>query len=170
MSTYWGRYTLTGIPTIARPLASQTRRTQQTATFTASPSSGYDSDGPLTFQWQRNGATLVNGPSPTGSVISGASTSTLTIEHLALADAGQISYNVANSCGGITSNSAALSILPSCPGDANADGIVDFLDLNLVLGAYGSSVAPFAPGDLNGDGQVDFTDLNLVLANFGGSC
>lgn len=56
-------------------------------------------------------------------------------------------------------------------GDANADGSVDFLDLNLVISTFGAVGSPgFIPSDLNGDGHVDFLDLNLVLANFGIGC
>lgn len=56
-----------------------------------------------------------------------------------------------------------------CPGDANADGRVDFLDLNIVLSVYGVS-GPALQGDLNGDGVTDFLDLNFVLSAYGTSC
>jgi hypothetical protein len=54
----------------------------------------------------------------------------------------------------------------SVPGDTNGDGIVNFTDLNTVLGQFGQSGAGLS-GDVNGDGVVDFSDLNTVLANFG---
>ncbi len=57
-----------------------------------------------------------------------------------------------------------------CPGDANGDARVDFLDLNLVLSAFGSPVTPGSSGDVNGDGVVDFLDLNEVLSYFGSVC
>lgn len=56
-----------------------------------------------------------------------------------------------------------------CTGDANGDNMVDFADLNLVLGAFNSSGMGL-PGDLNDDGVVNFTDLNLVLGNFNQPC
>ena len=56
-----------------------------------------------------------------------------------------------------------------CPGDANGDGIVNFVDLNTLLAAFGSQGA-VVPGDVNFDCVVNFTDLNDVLANFGLSC
>lgn len=59
--------------------------------------------------------------------------------------------------------------LPACPGDANADRIVNFVDLNVVLGDFGR-VGGVRPGDLNGDGRTDFLDLNLVLSNFTREC
>ncbi len=52
-------------------------------------------------------------------------------------------------------------------GDANRDGRVDFLDLNIVLGSFGASGCCVA-GDVNCDGRVDFLDLNIVLGAFGG--
>ncbi len=60
-----------------------------------------------------------------------------------------------------------------CVGDTNGDGVVNFADLNIVLGAFGLSAGQpgFVPGaDLNGDGAVNFADLNIVLSNFGAVC
>ncbi len=56
-----------------------------------------------------------------------------------------------------------------CPGDATGDDVIDFIDLNTILGAFGAS-GPGLTGDLNGDGVVDFLDLNAVLSYFGGAC
>ncbi|MCA9310891.1 MAG: hypothetical protein KDA21_06775, partial [Phycisphaerales bacterium] len=58
-----------------------------------------------------------------------------------------------------------------CEGDADGNNTIDFDDLNVILGNWGTSgpagdVYPF-PG---GDGQVNFDDLNLVLGNWGVSC
>lgn len=63
----------------------------------------------------------------------------------------------------------AASALPPCPGDANGDRVINFQDLNIVLGQFGQSGAGLA-GDVTGDGTVNFSDLNLVLSNFGVSC
>ncbi len=57
--------------------------------------------------------------------------------------------------------------LGACTADLNGDAIVDFADLNLVLGAFGT---PDPSGDVNGDGVTDFADLNLVLGSFGQNC
>jgi hypothetical protein len=56
-----------------------------------------------------------------------------------------------------------------CPGDTNGDRQVDFVDLNRVLGEFGTT-AEGLPGDLNNDGTVDFLDLNIALSFFGGGC
>lgn len=59
--------------------------------------------------------------------------------------------------------------LPPCPGDANGDHVVNFSDLNIVLGQFGQT-GPGLAGDVNGDGTVNFSDLNIVLSNFGTTC
>lgn len=51
-------------------------------------------------------------------------------------------------------------------GDANADGVVDFGDLNATLSVFGRNGLGLV-GNLNGDAVVDFTDLNSILSNFG---
>ncbi|NOZ81118.1 MAG: hypothetical protein GXP63_05590 [DPANN group archaeon] len=43
----------------------------------------------------------------------------------------------------------------SCPGDANGDGVVDVIDLNIVSVNYGLSSGFDSRADLNGDGVVD---------------
>lgn len=71
--------------------------------------------------------------------------------------------------GGSAAIDASLVVAPACPGDANGDGVVDFVDLNHVLTDYGA-VGPGLIGDLDGDGDCDFVDLNIVLANYGVIC
>lgn len=52
------------------------------------------------------------------------------------------------------------------PGDTNADGRVDLVDLNNVRNHFGE-VGPGVTGDTNGDGIVNLIDLNAVRNNFG---
>ena len=58
-----------------------------------------------------------------------------------------------------------------CEGDADGSNTVDFDDLNLVLGNWGTAGPD---GDVfpagTGDGAVNFDDLNLVLGNWGNTC
>ncbi|QDU35138.1 hypothetical protein KS4_32180 [Poriferisphaera corsica] len=51
-------------------------------------------------------------------------------------------------------------------GDANFDGIIDALDLNVIAVNFNSNTG-WANGDFNGDGVVDALDLNAVAVNFG---
>ncbi len=57
-----------------------------------------------------------------------------------------------------------------CPGDANGDRMVNFLDLNIVLSFFGQNVAAGTNGDLDNNGVVNFLDLNIVLSFFGQNC
>jgi glucose/arabinose dehydrogenase len=54
-------------------------------------------------------------------------------------------------------------------GDLNADGVVNVVDLLLLLGAWGDCDPPPAacPADLTGDGTVNVLDLLLLLASWG---
>lgn len=58
-----------------------------------------------------------------------------------------------------------------CPGDANADGTVDFNDITAILANWLSDYQPgTGPGDANTDGTVDFNDITSVLANWLAQC
>ena len=48
------------------------------------------------------------------------------------------------------------------PGDANSDGVVDFLDFQVLLDHYQGS-GGWAQGDFSGDGTVDFIDFQILL-------
>ncbi len=56
-----------------------------------------------------------------------------------------------------------------CPADVNSDGMVTFVDLNVVLSFFGQP-GTFAQGDTNRDGVVNFLDLNNLLSAFGTTC
>ncbi len=71
--------------------------------------------------------------------------------------------------GGANSGSAFVFLSVPCPGDIDDDDLVNFADLNTVLGSFGESGLNL-DADVNLNGTVDFADLNLVLTNFGISC
>ena len=59
-------------------------------------------------------------------------------------------------------------IFGSLPGDANLDGAVDSLDLNVVgVNWQLNQGATWSSGDFTGDGRVDALDLNIVGVNWG---
>lgn len=62
----------------------------------------------------------------------------------------------------------ALGTASTLPGDANEDGVVDLLDLDILGTNFGvTSGAVWGQGDFNGDGGVDLLDLDILGANFG---
>jgi hypothetical protein len=54
----------------------------------------------------------------------------------------------------------------NCPGDLNADGIVNGGDMGLLLSSWGLCGAS-CPHDLNNDGKVNGGDLGLLLSGWG---
>ncbi len=56
-----------------------------------------------------------------------------------------------------------------CVGDIDGDGLVNFTDLNMLLGNFNAVGAGLA-GDLDGDGDVDFADLNTLLGVYNTAC
>lgn len=57
-------------------------------------------------------------------------------------------------------------VIPGTPtGDLNCDGVINVMDLILLLTAWGPCSG--CPADLNSDGQVNVTDLLLLLTNWG---
>jgi hypothetical protein len=104
-----------------------------TAVFTVAASSV----APLSYQWRRNGANLSNGPTGSGSVISGATGPTLTIASAALADsASAFDCIVSNACGSATSFPAGLCVGFACLADFNHDGVVNSQDFFDFLTAF----------------------------------
>lgn len=53
-------------------------------------------------------------------------------------------------------------------GDLNSDGVVDGIDLLIMLGSWGECSTPgYCPADINNDGFVDGLDLLILLSNWG---
>ena len=53
------------------------------------------------------------------------------------------------------------------PGDADADGHVDFSDYVVVARAFGQSYTDWSQGDFTGDGLTNAEDLEILRANWG---
>ena len=56
---------------------------------------------------------------------------------------------------------------PPCPGDLSGDGLVDSIDLGLLLALWGTDGQNNPQADIDGDGVVDSVDLGLVLSGWG---
>jgi hypothetical protein len=86
-----------------------------------------------------------------------------------LVDYGQIlngTFEDVNSNGVPDCCDAGDSCAP-CPGDITENGLVDGVDLSLVLSLWGTNGKKFPRSDTNGDGIVDATDLAVVLSGWG---
>ncbi|GAB4191701.1 MAG: hypothetical protein Kow00105_05750 [Phycisphaeraceae bacterium] len=63
-----------------------------------------------------------------------------------------------------------MTLRPWVPGDVNHDGLVNLVDLNILLACWeevvGEDDYDHNDADLNGDGWIGFQDLNIVLTNW----
>lgn len=66
----------------------------------------------------------------------------------------------------VTYTSTQVLVTVAIPGDANLDGDVNLLDLD-VLGSAWQGSGTWAQGDFNGDGVIDLLDLDVLGANWG---
>ena len=60
------------------------------------------------------------------------------------------------------------NVVCDCPGDLNADGLVNGVDLGVLLGQWGVCTGSSCVGDLDGDGTVNGADLGILLGDWGG--
>ena len=56
---------------------------------------------------------------------------------------------------------------PDCPADLNDDGIVNSVDLTILIADWGCT-GEDCPGDIDGSGLVDGADITIILSNWGG--
>ncbi len=128
-------------------------------------------NGALAYRWRRDSQELKDGATMWGSVIAGAMTRELVIEHVQPEDQGGYALMLVNSCGDESSDVALLVVTPpACPGDANGDNLVDGADLSVLLGQFGTLVTPGTGADFNFDGHVNGADLSVLLGQFGAAC
>ncbi len=129
---------------------------------TAQFSIGANGSQPFTFQWRRGTVDLLDGPTPSGSVISGALTSVLRITNASGADCGEPSYScrIRNFCGPLDSDAALLSL---CSADFNCD---DQLNSQDVFDFLASFFTGDPRADFNRDGPVNSQDFFDFINSF----
>ena len=120
--------------------------------------------GASSYRWYRDGAPLSDGPTATGSTLSGTGAAQLAIDGFGPADVGRYWCEASNSCGGVTSTAATLT---RCFADFNCDGFLDFFDYDDFVGAFETG-DPRA--DFNGDGFQDFFDYDDFVGAFESGC
>jgi Immunoglobulin domain len=126
---------------------------------------------PLTYRWMGDGAPLTDGPTASGSVLSGCTTPTLTITAAQGGDRGSYACAVTNPCSTVSTSAASLTVNSA---DFNGDGDMGTdLDIEAFFACLaGNCCATCGSADFNADGDIG-TDLDIesffrVLA--GGAC
>jgi uncharacterized repeat protein (TIGR03803 family) len=122
-----------------------------TATFSVEA----DGDGPLYYQWQKNGTNLTDGTS-----IIGSTTSLLTINNASTTSAGTYSVNVSNALDYVTSDGAVLTVVPLTQPGAY------YSDLRAFPGGSGG-LNPYAGLVQGKDGLLYGTTLNGGASGYG---
>ena len=173
-------WTVPGVPAVATQPQSVTTCSWSDASFTMAVTG----DEPMVREWQAEldpGAwtTLSDGVLMHSGVmlatLSGASTDTLQLTQLTHFRDDRTLLNLRcslfNGCGHVMTDVAELAVRVDCPGDATCDGVVELIDLAVLLSNYDiTSGATPAQGDNDGDGDVDLTDLALLLSLFDTTC
>ena len=118
---------------------------------------------PITEQWRRNGVALSNGTRPSGAVVSGATTPTLTITNMQPADAGTFRIDVSNGCG--TDSSGNVTVIVICPADWDESGGVDGDDIAAFITDWQSGNA-----DIDGSGGTDGDDITFFFSRWQAGC
>ncbi len=121
--------------------------------------------GPLTYQWRLAGLPLTDGPTPSGSIISGSTTDTLTITQLSQADDGSYDVAVTTACGSAISTPATLTV--HCPADFNNSGFVDTDDFTDFVLAF---INGTQDADFDASGFVDTDDFTAFVLAFTNGC
>lgn len=110
LSPHQARYSFDGLAYYLSQPYTQYADRGSNVTFTATPGTGFPG---LTQKWLKDGVTLVNGPTGTGSTISGATGPSLTISNCSGFDAGNYRSVLTDACGDDSSNVAALNFSPT---------------------------------------------------------
>ncbi len=131
-----------------------------TVTFDAMGSGG----GLYSFQWRRNGTPLADGPTGTGSIVSGFDLPTLTVSNISAADAADYDCVITNPCDDVTTAAASLTL---CPADFDGNGFVNGDDYD----AFATLFDIADPGaDINNDGFVNGDDYDFFAEHFDAGC
>lgn len=123
----------------------------------------------INYRWRRNGINLADGPTGSGSTISGSGSAMLSITNVTLADEGFYDCVAQNACGSAGTTPVELRV--TLAGDADRDGFVGLSDIALLTSNWTATVPPAPPEtDLDGNGMIGLSDLAAVITNWAQSC
>ncbi len=123
VTSSWAFFDETGVPQFRSNPFSQSATVGDNVSLTALPDTGYSG---LTLRWLHNGAPVANGPTGSGSTLSGATTEILNITNIQVSDFGNYALTVTNGCGNDTSTTAVLTQIIVGVGDPRASAAVVF--------------------------------------------
>ncbi len=121
---------------------------------------------------------LSDGLTPSGSLVSGANTGTLTITNAQPADSGEYLCSATNPCGTSQSQPAEISVAAPCPADFDDSDFLDSDDFILFVSQFALGCdGPGSPdpactksADFDASGFVDSDDFIFFVAAFESGC
>jgi hypothetical protein len=116
----------------------------------------------LRYQWRKDGV-----PIQDSRGVEGARTSVLTISDAEVTDEGTYDVVVSNPCTSVTSEPATLTVTGRCPGDFNADGVLNSQDFFDFVNAFFQELPE---ADFDESGTIDSADFFAYLEAFFGEC
>lgn len=138
--------------------------------------------------WRRGGVPITDGPTPWGSIVSGAASTTLVIENAQPQDSGVYECVATNPCGSANLN-VPLTVTPVCPcspadiasgAGLSPDGVLDGADFDAFIGAFfdelrrpdGTLIADLDDGFASGgaDGLLTGADFDRFIKLFFAGC
>lgn len=121
----------------------------------------------VSVRWYRNNVPLVDGENAAGSLITGAHTTTLTINGLHSTDAGTYTAVASASVGCAQSTTAPIILTVTCPADIDGNPGLDLGDFFAFFNCFDQSQLC---ADLDASGDVDLIDFFMFLTEFDQSC
>ncbi len=126
--------------------------------------------GPLAYQWRRAGVPLVDGPTGSGSTISGSATPTLTLTGLGAADQASYDVLVTNACGSAASASALLTFCYANCDCSSGTPALSAADFSCFLTRFRAG-DPYANCDgSTGTPSLTAADFSCFLSAFRAGC
>ncbi len=128
------------------------------------------STGPLAYQWRRAGVPLVDGPTGSGSTISGSATPTLTLTGLGASDQASYDVLVTNACGTAASASALLTFCYANCDCSSGTPALSAADFSCFLTRFRAG-DPYANCDgSTGTPSLTAADFSCFLSAFRAGC
>ena len=125
----------------------------------------------VSYQWQRDGVDLNDGPTGNGSQIYGTHGFSMIIITPGTADAGVYRCVVSADCQTTTTVISDPATLTVCTADFNCDGFLDFFDYDDYVNCFETASCPGGrTADFNGDGFADFFDYDAYVEAFQIGC